>query len=52
MWSHVQEELLATFKTNPQIVSLANDLERQVHRGYLSPGFASDLLLNDFFKNL
>lgn len=51
MWSHIQDQLLSMFKSDPRIISLADDLERQVLGGFVSPGFAADLLLNDFFKN-
>ena len=49
MWNHAHDQLLDLFQSHPSVMKQRADLERQVHQGHLSPGFAADLMLNDFF---
>ncbi|HWL45644.1 MAG TPA: methylmalonyl Co-A mutase-associated GTPase MeaB [Ilumatobacter sp.] len=46
MWSIVDDRLVTTFKSQPEVQALANDLEAQLRDGTITPALAAHHLLN------
>ncbi|KFM72415.1 Methylmalonic aciduria type A-like protein, mitochondrial, partial [Stegodyphus mimosarum] len=52
LWTHVEHNLLNAFKKHPNVKSLIKDMEIKVQEGIVTPGQASDILLEAFLKPL
>lgn len=51
MWNHISNDVLQRFKENKDVSKNLAELEDLVENGKMTPGLASDLLLNFVFKN-
>lgn len=49
-WTHLRENLLELFLSQPELKSKLDKLETEVLAGNMTPGQASDILTNDFTK--
>lgn len=48
MWSHIESHLLETFKKNPNVKKSVSEVEQLAADGVLTPGLASDKLIDIF----
>lgn len=51
MWLHIENSLLNIFKTHPKVVSLLPEMEKQVEEYKITPGQASDILIQNFLDD-
>jgi LAO/AO transport system kinase len=51
MWSIIDDRLMTRLKADPRITRLAEDLERAVSDGTMTPGMAADRLLDSFLSS-
>ena len=51
-WTHLRENLLEIILARPELKNKLNELENQVVSGSITPGQASDILVDHFNKNI
>ena len=51
-WSHLKENLLDILLSKPALKSKLGELESEVVAGNITPGQASDLLIEEFNRNI
>lgn len=52
MWLHIENTLLNAFKKHPKVKHMLLEIESQVQEGSITPGQASDILLQKFLETL
>lgn len=52
MWNHIRDNIMTLFKHHPSIKQKIPRLEHMVGKGAITPGYAADVLLQEFTKSL
>ena len=52
MWNHIRDNILQLFKEQPDVRKSIPKLEHLVAKGAITPGYAADILLQKFSKNI
>ena len=50
MWNHIKENIMMLFRQHPNIQPHIPELEHEVAKGTITPGFAADILLEKFSR--
>ncbi len=52
MWNQIKDNIMKLFVRNPAVSAAVDKLEQQVSKGVITPGFAADILLQEFANSL
>lgn len=52
MWNHIRDNIMSLFKKHPPIARKIPKYEHLVAKGAVTPGYAADLLLQDFATSI
>ena len=51
MWNHIRDNIMQLFCDHPSVQRYIPELEEQVSKQHMTPGFAADILLQKFAKS-
>ena len=52
MWNHIHDNIMTLFKGHPMVAKKITKYENLVATGTVTPGYAADVLLQEFMKSV